>query len=113
VASPSANLHVAGNIIATDLHISQGIFREPHVVTGHITLNTETLVFVDSSTDVATIALPNPTKRKGGSVEIKQTKTPYPVVIVAGGNNINDSDMLIMDSGNLSGASFTPDGSSS
>jgi hypothetical protein len=57
------------------------------------------------------LELPSPEVYAGTEITVKKKNTAHAVSVTAGGNAIDDTDMISLSSGNMGGASFISDGS--
>lgn len=111
--SPSTNLHVTGSTIVTgDLVIGgtagnstievQGTIGYSHqTVSSNTTLDATSIVLVDTSSDNVTVTLPYAGNVLGRQYCIKKISTANEVTVNGGGNFIDQTNDVLLNSGNV------------
>lgn len=107
---PSANLHVQGNVIVEELNIGAGagssnlfvqgtLSISPLLINSNTALNDQSVLLVNSASDNIEISLPYAANVTGRIFKIKKISENNVVWVSGGGNLIDDSDPLELQSG--------------
>lgn len=121
--TPSSNLHVKGNTVVTDqlsvggsngsanLNINGTLGHSVQTISSNTTLDENSIVLVDSSSDNITITLPYAGNVTGRLYQIKKISTSNSVWVSGGGNLIDDTSPIELPaSNNLASVDLISDG---
>jgi formylglycine-generating enzyme required for sulfatase activity len=90
--SPSANLHVAGNMIHTTGRRSRGV----QTVTSSTNLGTASMVLADTTSGNLTLTLPSASSAPGSTIHIKKTNRDHGYVRVVASDNIDGQGSVFL-----------------
>lgn len=123
--SPSANLHVAGNVIISDtvligaqhstnntLHVHGTISYEPQKVSSGNHTVESSIVFADTSSGNIVLSLPPVSSSLGMVVTIKRTSLNHNVYLTTAGSNIGEMTTAVLGQGTMQSIRLMNSGSS-
>lgn len=111
-SSPAANLHVSGHAIvsqqltlgtnassSSNLHLSGTLATSFQNLSSNTTLGAHSMVMAGNSTEPITLTLPDPSSNQGKILSIKKTELNQDIYISGGGNLMDQSSEITLNSG--------------